>query len=307
MIGASREALKQEVEMCRKLYPGFQEAANVISAVFDAENRFYRETPHATIACHYGGTSEDIRRKFINDQSLALGSVEIKSSSFKKLISSLTGEISRSIPEMQETMKELDDFLTLEIPMVKETTSKEEVKQLRDKSVEHTSLEDDLATFLFCFGLSSLFRRTLEGLTGQLDTSPWRRGDCPVCEEIPHYGTLRKNDGAKILECWLCGTRWQHSRVQCPGCSSSDQEKLGLFTVEDGKVCRVHFCHDCKGYYKIIDGKSLEKEEIILYLHHLATLSHDLLAQKEGFSPVSGLEWINREELSGVNNLNTKH
>jgi len=36
---------------------------------------------------------------------------------------------------------------------------------------------------------------------------------------------------------------------------------------------------------------------LILAIHNLATLDYDFLAGKEGFSPCSGLEWVNESEL----------
>jgi len=327
----SQEELKKEIELCQKLYPAFEEDSKVLKAVLDGESKFYQQNPKAVHPIHYSGTAEQIKRKFIDGHSLAMGGVEIKASSFKNLLLSIAGEMVNSLPEMKEGKKELEDYLSSafpvgqekvstqaivgniygylssDFPSEQESLSKEQVLKLRDGFVENHSLGDDLATFIFHFTLTSLYRRTLEGLTGEVDTSPWRKGVCPVCEEKPHYGKIRKEDGAKILECWLCGTRWQHTRVQCPSCDYKEQEKLGFFTVEDKKVCRVHFCEECNGYYKIFDSRPLEKKEINLYVHHLATLTHDLLAAKEGFSPISGLEWINREELSGVNNTKPKH
>ena len=304
MITSTREELREEIEWCCKLYPEFKEVKDILKAAFDAEAQFYRKNPEAVRPCSYGGTADQIKQRFIDDKSLGLVNTEIKSASFKELFSSLTGEISRTNPELKDAMEEADRYLSSAFPVIQEVSTRNQVFHLMDKTIENTSLKSDLATFLFHFTFSSLFQRTLKDLVGEVDTSPWRRGECPLCEAKPHYGQLRKEDGAKIMECWLCGTRWQHARVQCPGCQSKDQEQLGLFTVEGNELCRIHFCKECHGYYKIFDARRLEKKEIVQYVHHLATLSHDVLAAKEGFSPISGLEWINREEISGVD---TKH
>ena len=165
--------------------------------------------------------------------------------------------------------------------------------------IKETVLEQDLATFLFPLMLSSLYRQYLQSSAEVLRTDLWEGGDCPLCGEKPHFGMLRPEDGAKQLECWLCGTRWVHTRIKCPFCNNEEQESLGYFTIEGNDICRVNFCKSCSHYYKIFDARKFQTDgDLILTVHNLATLDYDLKAREEGFTPGSGLEWVNEMEIA---------
>ena len=153
--------------------------------------------------------------------------------------------------------------------------------------------------FLFSIALSSFYKQLLQSTAEVLQTDLWKEGNCPLCGEKPHYGLLRPEDGAKELECWLCGTKWVHTRIKCPFCSNQEQEELGYFTVENREICRINFCQQCCQYYKIVDARKFNTSgDIALAIHNLASLSHDLLARQEGFAPGSGLEWVNPKEIA---------
>ncbi len=297
-----RKELRAELEYGKKLYPDLKENESMLSAILQAESDFYRDHPGLTEPVRLAWTAGAIRGRFLNDESLDLGTLALDLRSFQQLLAACTGALSEVNPASGEIMEEIKRYAESYFPVVVESVNKEDIRSLFDRMVKETSLERDLATFLFQFTVSSLFQRRLNSLLNELDTSPWRRGDCPVCEEKPHYGLLRKEDGAKMLECWLCGTRWRHTRVMCPFCGNLDHEKMGLFTAPESDSCRVHFCKSCSGYYKIFDLRKHQREDTALFILNMGTLSHDLLALKEGFSPGSGLEWIDQKELSSLNN-----
>ena len=274
-MGKKQDKLNQDISLVHKLYPDFQEISPLLEAAYEGEKEFYRDHPEIIGSYTPDDSHQQIRRKFIDDISLGLGNLSIKASSFKKLLTSVARKVGQEIPEAKKTMEELESYLPSLFPAAQENTTKDQVLLYQNRAVEETSLQNDLASFLFHFTLSSIYRQSLEGLVKELDTSPWRRGDCPVCEERPHYGILRQEDGAKILECWLCGTRWQHTRVQCPGCANHHQGRLGLFTVEGEEVCRIQYCQECSGYYKVLTFASW-KEKIsacICYIWPLSTMS----------------------------------
>ncbi len=295
----SWDNLREEIDRCRMIYPDMKDAEEMIRLVLQAEKDFYRDYPRAMEPVHFGWSEEEIKEKFKDDQTLGMDRLEIETNSFKELLSYLAGALSGSNRELEGALEEMKERINFRLPVVSEYTTLEEAGMMFEDIEKETSLEQDLATFLFHFSLSSLFQRRMELLLSEIDTTMWRRGDCPVCGQKPHYGMLRKEDGAKIMECWLCGTRYQHMRVKCPFCDSENKDEIGLFTAANLKVCRVHFCKECNGYYKIFDLREYRGGEANLFVHHLATLSHDLLAQKEGFSPGSGLEWVSDIELSG--------
>lgn len=156
---------------------------------------------------------------------------------------------------------------------------------------ESRSLASDLTSLLFTAVLSTLYQLRASEDQGDWDLGLWQKGSCPVCGQRPHFGRLYSEQGVKQLECWLCGTQWQHIRLQCPFCDVSEHTDLGYFTVEDRSVCRVQFCRRCSQYYKIFDTREMGKEDIVLLIHHLASLDHDVVAEDEGFRPGSGLSW----------------
>ena len=172
---------------------------------------------------------------------------------------------------------------------------------LVERIVRETLLERDFITFIFVFIFSSFYYAPRSNFLEKLDTSFWEEGFCPVCGEKPHYGFLREEDGAKFLECWLCGTSWRYPRLKCPYCKIEDQEKLGFFTVGEDEVCRIYFCRKCQKYYKVFNWKKYTEKGALAAVHHLHTLHFDKLALKEGFSSGSGLKWVEEKDDGLVN------
>lgn len=93
--------------------------------------------------------------------------------------------------------------------------------------------------------------------------------------------------------------------MKCPYCETEEQHEMGYFTVDENKVCRVQFCQECKKYWKIFNWdaykKYTEEEDALASMHHLHTLHFDKLALKEGFSPGSGLKWVEEKDNGLVN------
>lgn len=122
------------------------------------------------------------------------------------------------------------------------------------------------------------------GLTSRANLGLWTGGQCPVCGQPPLMGMLRPDDGARILECWLCRAQWGFPRLQCPSCGTSDQERLRLFTFTGDDAHRVHICDECGRYLKVVDARLMGREPV-LALEDAATMSHDSAALREGLIP----------------------
>ena len=286
---------QKEAQRCARLYEGFAAATPFVNAAYECVHRFFEDHPVKAqpaldpdeVACKLrAGTSLEI------NPALATGDIV-------ELLTRLSAELAKSNAELKATAGALKARFEQFRRDSQDAVGKEEVRRLFESAVEAGELEQDLATFLLTLTLSSFYRQHLQSTSGVLRTDPWREGHCPLCGEKPHYGLLRREDGAKQLECWLCGTRWVHTRIKCPFCSNEEQDDLGYFTVYDREMCRVNFCRRCHQYVKIIDARKLEAgQDIILAIHNLSTLSHDLLARQQGFAPGSGLLWINKAELN---------
>ena len=122
-------------------------------------------------------------------------------------------------------------------------------------------------------------------LLGFVDQERWRRGYCPICGGSPDFAFLDKERGARWLLCCRCDTEWLFQRLECPYCSTQDQNALAYFTDDDG-LYRLYICEQCKRYLKAIDLRQA-KSEVLLPLERLYTLDIDRQAQEHGYSPYS--------------------
>lgn len=154
-----------------------------------------------------------------------------------------------------------------------------------------TPLQPDFLTLMAALAGAHLYRHRHAGSIPDEPVQNHPEGVCPECGLRPHYGILTGSEGNRELECWLCRTRWQFPRIECPHCGETEQEKLGYFFVSDIPECRIHFCHSCRRYVKIYDLRKESLEDPNLWILHLATLDCDDAAHMEGFDPASGLYW----------------
>lgn len=286
---------QKDLKRCTRLYEGFADAAPFVDAVYECVYMFFEDrpvTPKPTV------DPEDATHMLKDGRSLevnpALGTRDVV-----ELLQRMSEALVKANPELKRTASLLRENLEQFLLNSPDEVNMEDMWDLSDRLVRKGELEQDLATFLFSMTLSSFYRRQLRLTAETLRTNLWEGGSCPLCGEKPHYGLLRPEDGAKELECWLCGTRWVHTRIKCPFCNNEEQDDLGYFTVENREICRVSFCQRCRRYLKIIDARRFDaKGDIVLAIHNLASLSCDLLARQEGFAPGSGLQWVNSTELT---------
>ena len=286
---------EKEIKRCERLYKGFNEAAPFLKAVCNAADNYFKENP-VKLAPFFD--AEESEQQIRNGVSIGLNpSLETKE--IVGMLKEISKAIAKANPKLKGLVKELSEKSDLLLENYPQDVSKDIVIDFRDSLIKETMLEKDLATFLFSFMLASFYRQQLKTIIEVLRTDLWEGGNCPTCGEKPHFGMLRPEDGAKQLECWLCGTEWVHTRIKCPFCGNEDHEELGYFTVEDSELCRVNHCQSCCQYYKVFDARKFHADgEIVLTIHNLATLAYDLLARQEGFKPGSGLEWVNEDEVT---------
>ena len=289
---------EQEIERCKKLYDDFSDGADYVRSIFNLLDQYFTKAPGAVdpaeLPISLAEEATDLMRK---DQSLRFRP-DLETNLFVDLFNKVCKETVKNNPALKLVFKDVNDKTGSYFSDKASLISLDEIDKFRQLLIEETAIENDMATFLFSIVLSSIYRRQLESIAEVLRTDLYEGGDCPLCGEKPHYGLLRAEDGAKQLECWLCGTRWVHTRVKCPYCSSEEREELGYFTIEGQDICRVNYCHSCSCYCKVFDLRQFSMDgDVVLAIHNLATLTNDLLAGKEGFSPGSGLEWVNQSEV----------
>jgi FdhE protein len=156
---------------------------------------------------------------------------------------------------------------------------------------DETGVPQDVVTLVLWSVFGPFYRWAAQSLLRDGDADSWNAGFCPVCGARPHMAVLRKEDGARVLECWLCGARWRFPRLVCPFCGNSSQKSLGFFHLGEDRARRVHFCDQCRSYLKVVDERVLGKE-VVLQVENLAMLGYDAAARTEGYQPGSGLEWV---------------
>lgn len=120
-----------------------------------------------------------------------------------------------------------------------------------------------------------------EGLSAS--SEGWNHGHCPLCGGLPVMGELVDEEGKKILQCGICATPWEFTRLQCSHCGNRDHDTLEYFTSHDEPAYRVDICRKCSCYLKVVDSRKAGKG-LPLDIEDIATLHLDLLAQKEGFT-----------------------
>jgi formate dehydrogenase maturation protein FdhE len=289
---------EQEVTRSKKLYDDFSDGADYVESIFRVLDRYFSKNlttlVPAELPISQAEEATDLMRK---DQSLHF-KPDLETNLFVNLFNIVCKETAKNNPALKSVFNEIQDKTDSYFADKQALISFDEIDKFRQLLIEERAIENDMATFLFSIVLSSIYRRQLESIAEVLRTDLYEGGDCPLCGEKPHYGMLRAEDGAKQLECWLCGTRWVHTRVKCPYCCNEEREELGYFTVEGKEICRVNYCRACSSYCKIFDLRQLNMDgDLVLAIHNLATLNHDLLAGKEGFKPGSGLLWVNAVDL----------
>ena len=292
--------IREEIDHCSKIYPGFSDIGESLGSIFDAANEFMTEAD-AEKPMGIPVSQEEADKRFRRGESLCLRP-EVDRDLFCKAASiACDGVVAMypDVPDLDEAVRQFRrEFVDEAFTDCRESFdfADEVVTDLLTLSPGNKALGRDLSTFIVASTLSFLYRRRL-GDSHELDTGLWGEGNCPVCGQKSHLGLLRDDDGARLLACWLCSTRWVYPRLQCPFCESAEHEELGYFIVESMDICRLHFCRKCNRYLKVFDLRQYQRDDLDPAIHHLATLSYDLAAAREGFVSGSEMQWIDKEQL----------
>ena len=131
----------------------------------------------------------------------------------------------------------------------------------------------------------------LARLAAQLDGSTVQRsenGVCPACGGAPVSSVVvgwTQASKARYCACSLCGTLWNHVRIRCTACGSTDG--IAYYTLEgasgeDGpKTVGVETCTSCRSYIKHMQQH--EDRALDPVADDVASYALDLLAQEQDF------------------------
>lgn len=149
-------------------------------------------------------------------------------------------------------------------------------------------MSEPLLMFISANILKPFFELAASNLKDKLRDDLWLQSYCPICGNSPLMARLRREEGRRILQCYLCSTEWWFRRIKCVSCGNDDQKTLRFFIVEDSSPYRVDICDKCKVYIKTIDERKIpEDKRVSLFIEDIATTHLDVLAAKEGYMPVS--------------------
>lgn len=291
----SNQGMEEEIRLATSLYPHFKEGQDLVQALYGVRGTFIEKNPSFFHQPVNLPSQEEVQEHFENARPLHLKG-ELEESLFPSFLHLLGEEIIHFQPGLKEGMTAFIQFIRDDLAATSEPTLRGLFDSL-ERVVSETPLPQDLVTLIFTFSLATFYQSRYQDFLSQVDTYLWEGGYCPICAVKPHYGLLQAQNGSRVLECWLCGIRWNYLRIKCPFCGNVNQKQLGYFREEKESLGRVDFCEHCHSYYKIFDLRHYERDDAILPIHNLATLPWDLLARKEGFLPGSGLEWLSEEEL----------
>jgi len=149
--------------------------------------------------------------------------------------------------------------------------------------LQEYSLEPSLVYLVLHTSMAPFYWSTAGILARKATLDQVPRGECPVCGDLPVMGFLRSEDGLRVLECSLCGSRWGVPRMMCPFCKNMDQEKLLYIFAEEDPRHRVYLCKKCNKYLKITAAFDDISGDIVIPLEDLATANMDHAAEEKGY------------------------
>lgn len=205
----------------------------------------------------------------------------------------------RLIPAMEKGFPGIRDQLKVIREAIRDSESNAEsffgALQLRtEEEIENEAAKLKIEPATLDFVLFQLVKPFAEKRAESLPSLPedvkWLKGYCPVCGSWPELGFIEGKEGQRRLRCSFCGYVWSFTRIQCPFCETTDQDKLELHFAQDRAFERVELCHECKKYLVSIDLRE-RVDEVVLEVAPLGLVHLDILAQEKGFSPAAMLGW----------------
>ncbi len=298
-----QQKVLDEDKRCCELYPESKNLDTLLLIFSQAKESLREQNEDIFKRVDYKLPLEELKEKMRRSEVL-FPDASVKGEHVQIFLAGICEELVKNNKDFEEPLEHLQASVKNFLAEKSDNFAQSQIPVLVEKIVEETLLDRDFVNLLLIFIFSSLYYELREDFLEELDTALWRENICPVCGESPHYGFLREEDGVRFFECWLCGTSWRYPRMKCPSCKIEDQEKLGYFTVDENEVCRIQFCRECQKYYKIFNWKAYVNYTEgggLAAMHHLHTLHYDKLALKEGFSPGSGLKWVEEKDNGLVN------
>jgi len=134
--------------------------------------------------------------------------------------------------------------------------------------------------------LAAALQVHLARLATQLDATLLQQpaeGVCPVCGGAPVSSLVvgwTQASKARYCACSLCGSLWNHVRIRCTACGTT--EGIAYYTIEDAtRTVGIEACTTCRAYIKHMQQH--EDPELDPLADDVASYALDLLARNEDF------------------------
>jgi FdhE protein len=170
-----------------------------------------------------------------------------------------------------------------------------------ESAAQSIGVSGDTLAFVMSTVLSAALGSFVPKIGADMEDVPWSKGNCPICGALPSVSFLAKptgnagefltdSGGQKFLHCGLCGHNWRINRHICPVCDNSDADLRVYLATPDHAGERVDICRKCGLYLPCVDLRERiatpHLDTAAVCMVHL-----DILAQKQGFKPLSNLPW----------------
>lgn len=282
----SMERINEEADFFIKKNSDMSQIFSLYKAILAAQTAYLHKI-NISIPLTGEQLKDSLRKK---QYILSCRKPDLDAGLFKEVLISVCKAIKEVSPEAPDSVLKLyeaNEFNKEKIDVFLKNIalfSQEELTGFIEKNEmdKRTGLDSEIITFILFMSLSPFYSVLREEVQKKVDFSIWRQGYCPVCGQIATIAEHRKEDGARVLNCWLCHARWVFPRMECPYCNNTDQKTLRFFYVVDDKVRQVHVCEKCKKYLKTIDSRALNKD-VLLEVEAIGTAYLDELAGKEGY------------------------
>jgi FdhE protein len=170
-----------------------------------------------------------------------------------------------------------------------------------EPAAQSIGVSGDTLAFVMSTVLSAALGSSAPKIWADMEDAPWSKGNCPICGALPSVSFLAKpsgnagefltdSGGRKFLHCGLCCHNWRINRHICPVCDNIDADLRVYLATPDHPGERVDICRKCGLYLPCVD---LRERVAMPHLDTAAVcMVHlDILAQKQGFKPLSNLPW----------------
>ena len=278
----NKSLVNRQVKRYLEANPKLKGIMNLYREVFSEQRKLSRDIPDQLP--HIEGAQINYRIEE-NELLIAVDELNVDLGVLKKMMREL-GEVLKEKGE--SPVEGMDRFLGEELDdddklrgLVDAFLEGEDEELSR--RMEGYTLDPALLYMLLHISLAPFYWKMTGTLTRKADLGQVPRGECPVCGSLPVMGFLSGEEGLRVLECSLCGTRWGFPRIMCPFCSNVDQDKLKYIFADDDNSRRVYLCEKCRKYIKVSTPSGDKDEEFVIPLEDFATAHLDLAAEERGY------------------------